>query len=141
MQILDTKSAIVVHLEEGDEVVESLRNFARDKGLDAAYISGIGTTSKVELGFFDKEVKRYQLVEFEEDMEMVTVTGNISRFGDDYVVHLHGIFGDDEFTTYGGHVMSAEILATGEFFVFPLDARIERSPNEKFELNLFDLKK
>ncbi len=139
MQIKKTDQFYVVHLQKGDEVIASLRKFAEDNNISAAHINGIGTTSAIELGFFDKEVKEYQTVQFEEDMEMLSVTGSISRFGQDFVVHLHGVFSDDEFTTYGGHVISATILATGEFFIFTSNAVIERKPEPEFKLNLFNL--
>ena len=139
MQVKDIKGTFVVHLQEGDDVIQCLKKFAEENKITAATVSGIGTTSSVELGFFDKEVKQYQTVRFDEDMEMVSVTGNISVLGSEHIVHLHGVFGDDEFATFSGHVMSAKVLATGEFFVSVLDGEIKRSANSKFELNLFDL--
>jgi predicted DNA-binding protein with PD1-like motif len=141
MQSKNYGNIIVAHIQTGEEILKSVKKIAKQYDLDGAFIQMIGTTKKLTLGFFDKEVNQYSTMEYDEDMEMINVTGSISTKPDgDIVVHLHGIFGDDEFKTQGGHVMSAEVLATVEAFIFPT-GKIERSLNDKFNLFLFDLQK
>ena len=128
----------VIHILPNEEIIEELKKFAKCEELDGASIQGIGTTSKVVLGYFDEQIMGYNTMEMIEPMEMINVLGSISKNGDDYVVHLHGTFGDDEFKVWGGHVMSATIFATGEFFVYPAD-KIDRKLNPTFNLSLFNL--
>lgn len=138
MQSKKGKDVYIIHLEAGDEVISSLKTWAEKENIEGATVQGIGTTKSIELGFFNSEEKGYDIVETEEDMEMISVLGSISRKDGEVVVHLHGTFGDDEFNVIGGHVMNAVILATGEFFVHPCP-RIDRKLNPDFNLSLFDL--
>ncbi|MFP4459859.1 MAG: PPC domain-containing DNA-binding protein [Candidatus Zixiibacteriota bacterium] len=140
MQIKKGKGVYIIHIETGEDVLDSLKKVAEKENLQSASIQGIGTTSFIELGYFNNVSKGYDTVQIEEDMEMLNVTGSISQKNGEPIVHLHGTFGDDEFNVFGGHVIEAKILATGEFFVYPCP-KIERTLNADFKLSLFDLDK
>jgi len=139
MQVKRFNDVYVVHLQPDDEIIASLKKFAVDNNIKGASVQGIGTTKHIILGYFDTESKGYNTMETEEDMELISAIGSISTLDDDVVVHLHGTFGDDEFKLTGGHILSADILATGEFFVYPTGGTITRKHNDDFDLNLFDL--
>jgi len=43
----------VIRLESGDDILQSLRQFAATKRLGASLLEGIGSLSKVKLGHYD----------------------------------------------------------------------------------------
>jgi hypothetical protein len=56
------QKTFVLILDKGDEAVRSIEGFARDNGLTAAQLSGIGAFSDLVLGFFDWETKDYKKI-------------------------------------------------------------------------------
>ena len=54
------QKTFVLVLDKGDEVVNSIEGFAREHGLAAAQLTGIGACSDAVLGFFDWETKDYR---------------------------------------------------------------------------------
>ena len=51
------QKTFVLVLDKDDEVVSSIEGFAREHGIAAAQLTGIGACSDVVLGFFDWETK------------------------------------------------------------------------------------
>lgn len=43
----------IVRIDKGEEVVETLKNFCKEKGIKLGSISGIGATNKVVIGLFN----------------------------------------------------------------------------------------
>ena len=50
----------VLVLDKGDEAVSSIEGFARQNGIAAAQLTGIGAFSDAVLGFFEWETKNYR---------------------------------------------------------------------------------
>jgi predicted DNA-binding protein with PD1-like motif len=51
---------------------------------------------------------------------------------------MHITLGRSDYSALAGHLMDAKIRGAGEFFVYPLDARIVKVKNEDTGLNLYD---
>jgi uncharacterized protein len=48
---------LAIALETGDEVIETLRSFARERGLRASQFTAIGAFKDARLAFFDLQTK------------------------------------------------------------------------------------
>ena len=138
MQFRNEDKIVVLHLQEGEELIKSIADFAKANGIEGGLVQGIGTTTRVKIGYYNESHSSYDILEFDEPMELLSAMGSISMNDSEVVVHLHGSFADDEFSVLGGHIIEAEIFATGEFFITKT-GRIDRKHNEKFKLNLFDI--
>jgi len=64
--------------ETGDEVTSGILNFAREHHLSAAHFSGIGAFQKAVLGYFDWEKKEYLRIPIDEQVEVVSLVGDIA---------------------------------------------------------------
>ena len=67
-------------------------------------LSGLGSTSEVEIAFFDPEKKEYFPRTFKEPMEIGNMVGNFSRLGDDRHVHVHITVSGPELIAFTGHL-------------------------------------
>ena len=54
----------ILRIDRGEDVVNVLTNFCREKDIRLGTISGIGAASLVEIGLFNVNTKEYKTKEF-----------------------------------------------------------------------------
>jgi len=127
---------IVLRLEKGEEVIESIKNLCEKEDIKLGSISGLGATNHVVVGLFKVEEKKYYSNTFEEDYEITNLTGNISRMNGEVYLHIHGTFANFEGKCIGGHLNKAIISATSEIIINIINGEVERKFSEEIGLNL-----
>ena len=141
--VTETRSTrtIVLRLFTGEDILDSIKRIADEYNIRGASLSLIGAVSKVVLGYFDMENREYRTFTVDEDLEVVSCVGNISRLEDGtVVVHAHMVTADSEGRCYGGHVMrGCEVSATIEVVITEFDRPLVRSRDESTGLNLLSL--
>ena len=130
---------IVARLEMGDEIHASIRELARKEAVPSASITGLGAVDDITLAFYDRVTRTYQETPLHEELEVVSMTGNIAWLGEDPVVHLHGVVSRRDGTTAGGHIMRGTVSVTLEVMMVVQPERIRRGPVPEVGLNLLDL--
>src|ERR1043165_4245232 len=103
--------------DSGDEVMEHLKRFANEHSLKAARFTGIGAFSSVELGFFDFGAKDYKRIPVNEQVELLSLMGDVALYGDDSMVHAHVVLGRTDGTALGGHLLKAVVHPTLELIL------------------------
>jgi len=126
----------VLVLETGDEFSECLNRFAVMKGLTAANFIGIGAFRDVVLGYFDWERKDYKHIPMDEQLEVLTLTGDVSLDGEEPKVHAHVILGRRDASTCGGHLLQAHVRPTLELVLRESPENLRRAYDPKSGLNL-----
>lgn len=116
----------VVRAEIGEEIQESLRQFAEAVGIKAAHYQGLGALTQVELAFFCTDQKEYNRKFFTEEYELVCLIGNLSTSDGAVVPHTHVTLGDRNFQTYSGHLVRGVVSVTVEMIVTPIDISLTR---------------
>jgi predicted DNA-binding protein with PD1-like motif len=105
----------VLVLESGDEAASSVKRFAVERGLSAAQITGIGAFSDAMLGFFDWEKKDYRKIPVREQVEVVSLVGDVATGPDGKPsLHLHAVVSRSDGTAMGGHLLEAHVRPTLE---------------------------
>jgi len=105
----------VVVLQTGDEAIASLERFVREHEVGAAQLTGIGAFSRAVLGFFDWESKQYRKNPVEEQVEVVSLLGDVAIAPDGTPsVHCHVVLGRADGTALGGHLLEAHVRPTLE---------------------------
>jgi predicted DNA-binding protein with PD1-like motif len=139
MQFKKTKNGFMLRLVKGEEVISSLSSFVEEQEIPGGFVFGLGAFRDATLGYFDSKKKEYVKSFFKDDMEFGSLTGSVSYFEGKPFVHAHVVAGGPDARAFFGHLFSATISATGEFFILPSDARIERKADAETGLNLLDL--
>ena len=130
----------VLVFDSGDEVVSGLIEFAKEQRLRAANFAGIGACERVTFGFFELDQKNYKKIEINEQVEVMSLLGNVSvREDDEPKVHGHIVVGKSDGTAHGGHLLEAHVRPTLEIFLFAHAGRLQRKMNESVGLALIDL--
>ena len=132
-------NTIVARLEIGEEVISALKKIAEAENITAASVSGIGAADHTVIGLYNVSTQQYTAREFNEEVELASLLGNLSRKNGESYVHVHAVIGREGGKTRSGHLSKAIISATCELFITVLDAKIERFLDEKTGLNLMIL--
>lgn len=130
---------LVVRLVKGEKIVESLHEVFKKEDIKAGSISGLGAVDKLDMGFFNPTSKEYNPLIFEENMELTSLVGNVSRKDGEVYTHLHIVCGREDASTVSGHLNEARISLTAEIFVDIIDGNIGRIFDEDLGINIIDL--
>jgi predicted DNA-binding protein with PD1-like motif len=123
--------------DTGEEVMEGLSGFAKENDLDAASLTAIGAFFDATLGYFDMEKKVYKEIPVEEQVEVLSLLGDIAPKEDgEPQVHAHVVLGTSEGTTRGGHLLEARVRPTLEVIVVESPEHLRRKTDEETGLPL-----
>lgn len=128
----------VLVFDTGDPVVQTLERFARENALQGAHFTAIGAFQEVVLRYFDWETKAYEDVPVREQVEVLTLSGNLARVGDEPRVHAHLIVGRRDGTTRGGHLKEARVRPTLEVILTEEPRHLRRRHDDETGLALLD---
>jgi predicted DNA-binding protein with PD1-like motif len=123
----------------GDEVKSELERFAREQSLSAARVSGIGALMDVALGYFDWEKKEYDENRFDEQLEVVSLNGDVALKDGEPALHAHLAVGRADGTALGGHLVEAHVRPTLEIVVVESPAHLRKEVDAETGLALISL--
>lgn len=125
--------------ETGDDVITGILDFARHSHTPAAHFSGIGGFSDVVLGYFDINTKEYRRLPINEQVEVVSLTGDIALRDGEPMVHAHVVVGRADCTTRAGHLLAAHVRPTLELILVQSPRHLRRRMDETTGLPLLDV--
>jgi len=91
-----------VIFDQGDEFMASMLSFAKEHGLSGSSFTAIGAFSDVTLAYFERDRKAYRKNPFHEQVEVLSLVGDIAMEGDEPKIHAHVVVGRADSTTRGG---------------------------------------
>lgn len=127
----------VLRLDPGEEIIASIAQFAQETGVELASVQAIGACNQVEYGLYNLETQEYHLNTKEEDLELVSLIGNINTMDGEHYSHFHATFADQAGHVWGGHLNKAVISATGEFMIHTIQGNVDREKNLDTGINEF----
>lgn len=137
---VDALRTLAVVFDTDDEIVQLLLDFAEGQGLTAASLTGIGAFRRVVLGYFAWESKTYEEIHVDEQVELLSLAGNVARNSDGQPkIHAHVVVGKRDGTAMGGHLISGLVRPTAEVVVNETPAHLARRHDEETGLPLIDV--
>src|SRR5687767_6607989 len=85
---LDSNTFAVI-FSTGEDPVAGLTRFAQERAIGASSFTAIGAFSAAELGYFDWEKKDYERIPVREQVEVLSLIGDIAFEGDKPKIHAH----------------------------------------------------
>lgn len=110
----------------GDSVMGPLLEFLKAHGVGAARLSGIGALESVTVGYFDWQSKSYERHEIREQVELLSLAGDVALKDDEPVVHAHVVLGRRDTSVRGGHLLDATVRPTLELIVEDSPAHLRK---------------
>jgi len=132
-------STYALIFDSGDEVMGILKTFANEHSLKAARFTAIGAFSKVELGFFDFGIRDYKHIPLNEQVEVLSLTGDVALYGDESKVHAHVVVGRSDGAAMGGHLLKAIVHPTLELILEETPGYLQRRMDAETGLPLIEI--
>jgi uncharacterized protein len=126
----DPPVTYAVVLDTGDEVAAELARFVRQNEVEAASVTAIGAFRDALLGYFDWQTKQYKQIAVDEQVEVVSLLGDVAVAAGGPSLHLHAVLGKADGSTVGGHLLAAHVRPTLEVILIqpPSYLRKRRDP-------------
>jgi hypothetical protein len=128
----------VIVLATGDEVMSGLSDFARENKVTSARFTAIGAFSHATVAWFDGTRKEYKLIPIEQQVELVSMIGDITLVNDKPAVHAHVSVASSDGTVRGGHLINAFVFPTLELFMTIYPTPLHKQPDKATGLELID---
>lgn len=134
--ILLEHNTYILRFDRREEFIVELEAFCNKESIDAGFFTGIGSTDRVVLAWYDVDTKEYLKKELKEKLEITNMTGNVARKKNEIMVHAHGTFSDRSMVSFAGHIKELVIAATLELSFVKMKGKITKEHSEEIGLNL-----
>lgn len=132
----DGEKTFAIVFDKGDEVAGGLLAFAKEHDLSASHFTAIGAFERVTLGFFERELKDYKRITIGEQVEVLSLVGDIALDGGEPKVHAHVVVGKADGTAHGGHLLEARVWPTLEVILVESPRHLRRKLDKETGLAL-----
>ncbi|MDO8572973.1 MAG: DNA-binding protein [bacterium] len=130
------KDTHILNIERGEELLSSLRAFLDKEKIKAGYFTGLGAAEVLELAYYNLSTKKFERHTIREDVEILSLVGNIAILKNERIIHIHGTFGRKDLSVLGGHIFSLHISGACEIHLIKLPGEMTRAYDEATGLNL-----
>jgi len=115
-----------VVFETGDDVMGELKRFAQEQRLSASQFTAIGAFSDAVLGFFELSKRGYKRIPLAEQVEVLSLVGDIALADGEPQIHAHVVLGKCDGTAHGGHLLEAHVRPTLEVILIESAKNLHR---------------
>jgi len=136
--ILNQGDRYILRFDRGEEVLGSLTEFCRTEQIEAASFTAIGACREAVVSFYNLHAKKYEEHEIRENLEIISLIGNVSLLDNKQLVHAHVTLGDSSLQVRGGHAKRLLVSATCEMSLQKFKGYVSRKFDEETGLNLMD---
>ena len=132
--------SFVAKLPYGADLLNSIKDVAAKAKIHSASFTAIGAVRKAKVSYYDQTEKKYNTLEFNEPMEIVSCIGNISESNGKMIVHAHLLLSDEKGRAFGGHLQEGTDLFACELMMDEYEnLRITRKYDQLTGLNLMEI--
>jgi uncharacterized protein len=139
MQVRREGKDVLIRMDPGEEMVDSLIAWARENGVPSAIIAGLGALRDGSLGYFDLNAGRYVEIPVPRHVEIVSLDGSLAVMDGEPHVHLHVVVSSSGGSCVAGHLFKATISITAELHLTLLQQPIKRVKDPGTGVLLWDL--
>ncbi len=133
----------LLRVETGKELYSEITKFCKEKNVKFAEFKGIGAVIDFEYGVY--EDGKYTHFKENRLSELISMIGNISFVGEEYVIHSHATFcnmdENKKVVTFAGHLFNAKCGVTVEIVMHTYKEKFERKMCDQAGLKVLDLDK
>ena len=134
----DGRRTYAVVLSHGDEAVKALAAFAAEHHLGGSHFTAIGAFSRAVVAYFDWTTKTYQHIPIDEQVEVLSLVGDIALEDGEPKVHAHLVVGKSDGSAHGGHLVEGHVRPTLEIVLTELPRHLHKRFDPESGLALID---
>jgi predicted DNA-binding protein with PD1-like motif len=135
----DGARTVALVFDAGEEPMEGLLDFAKRERLTSGHFTAIGAFESVTLGYFDWAQKDYERIRIPEQVEVLSLVGDVALEGADPKIHAHVVVGKRDGTAHGGHLLEARVRPTLEVILIQPPGHLRRRFDPRSKLALIEV--
>ncbi len=106
------------NIERGRDLKTRLEEIIKEAGIEAGYVQVLGAVRCARLGYFNQNSCEYEYHNFDEPVEIINCSGNISLSTENEpTLHAHMVVSDKSGKAYGGHLETGTEVYVGETII------------------------
>ena len=130
---------LIVRLKHNADLIQSITELARSKGVKAGNFTAIGALKRARLGYYDQGSHEYREMKIDSPHEIASCIGNVSLKDGEPFIHAHVVLADEKGDTKAGHLFEGTVFAA-EVHLRQLEGpRLERKYDEFTGLSLWNM--
>jgi predicted DNA-binding protein with PD1-like motif len=130
---------LIVRLKHDADLVQTMTELVRSKGIEAGSFTVIGALKRARLGYYDQKNHEYRELKIDSPHEMASCVGNVSLKDGEPFIHAHVVLADETGNTKAGHLLEGVVFAA-EVHLRQLEGpRLERKYDEVTGLSLWNM--
>ena len=130
--------AFVLVFDCGDEVIEELTEWCRAEAIRAARFTAVGVFSDATVAWFDWDRREYRDIPVLEQVEVLSLNGDVADDEGDPAVHAHVVLGTSNGNARGGHLRAGHVRPTLELILDEPPAHLRKRHDATSGLALID---
>lgn len=111
------RRVLVVVCDKGEEALKAITDAVTEQGITAARVTAVGGFQAGVLGYFDRQRMEYRHIPVHEQVEVLSLLGDVAEKDGKPALHLHAVVGRSDGTTMGGHLLRGDVWPTLEVLV------------------------
>jgi predicted DNA-binding protein with PD1-like motif len=119
----------VLVFDPGEKVLDTLNGYLTQHYITGATFVAIGALSRVRLEYFNAQTNHYEQRDFDEQVEVISLIGNVALVDGKPFVHAHVCVGTQDYRAHAGHLGEATVRPTLELFLTELHGELIRKMN------------
>jgi predicted DNA-binding protein with PD1-like motif len=129
----------VLAFDKAEDPVALLSRFADTQKLSGSHITATGSFERAVVGYFDRLEGDYLRIPVEQQVEVLSLDGEVAHRHEKPIVHLQVVLGLRDGTTRGGHLLAASVWPTLEVVVTEHPRYLRRRFDPELQLPLIEL--
>ena len=135
----DANKELMVRLKHDADLIRSIAELARSRGVEAGSFTAIGALKSARLGYYDQKNHDYREIKIDSPHEMASCVGNVSLSDGEPFVHAHVVLADEKGSTKAGHLLQGIVFAAEVHLRQLKGPRLERKHDEVTGLWLWEV--
>ena len=132
-----TKTYAVI-FAKNEELIGGLTSWAKKEKLGGSHFTAIGAFREATLGYFARDKKAYKKIPLTEQVEVLSLIGDIALTDGTPQIHAHAVVGKADGSAHGGHVLEAYVWPTLEVILTESPRHLCRKYDPETGLALID---
>jgi uncharacterized protein len=139
MQLMRHGERVQLRFESGEQFSAPLLAWLAREGIGYATLTGLGAVRGATISYYVAATKQYETYEIAEQMEVVSLIGNVALREGKPFIHAHVALGKRDLSMIGGHLNDLAIYPTLEVWLRPEPEPVQRAFDESCGLWVMQL--
>ena len=116
------KKIYMDRLNKDDFLLESLHKIVEENRISSGMIFGIGALQNLNFSYYMQKEKNYITKSIDNPVEVLNLTGNISKKDGKPFIHCHITVADENGNAFGGHLAEKSKVFAFEYKIIEFDS-------------------